>query len=259
MVNLQTIAALPVFLVALSSCLPDKQVPSITVRGEAMIQIPADSFSARFELFGAGEDQGQAIDDLNAQLEPLLEGLPRMDQLDELHIRTEEIELEAVYSDDCVEDLRYSEYPICPVRGYIASMELSVKGAPAGEAGNVLSLASEYSRGVGSVTGFFLQDPTASQDAVFEKAFRRARSSANQIALASGKQLGGIVNIRPDGVCSSFDPTVFPEDDDWRPDGDVMFAQAARVIVPPEPTVAISKELIVTFELRDVSPPADQE
>ncbi|MBI5941305.1 MAG: SIMPL domain-containing protein [Caulobacterales bacterium] len=176
----------------------DKSQTIIT--GIGSVERPAEWATVSLAVVGEGKTSVEALRGLSALQTKLESQLSALVGVKAIDIATSELKVQEVVGSDCERGESYQPRPTlsegaCAVTGYVVTMTMRVKLAPASRAGDAASLAAELGgRGV-SLAAFGLNDPSSLRDAAIDAAIQDARAQAAAIAKASGVKLGPIALV----------------------------------------------------------------
>jgi len=218
--------------------------PTIAVVGVGRAEAMPDTFRIGAKVNGRGGDQISALRALAEAQRQVSDSIQSLDGLSALVVTTSQTSVSPTYDLACSED-RYDN-DNCPITGYIATIGLSIRGAPISVAGNAMSLAAE--RGAESVVveAFDLDGRGELEAEAGRRAFADARRQAEVISTASGQRIVRVLRVQPS---------------DSRLSGRVEVQEAEDVVVTvsrTRPSVGISlspapvtaeTRLNVTFEI----------
>ena len=182
--------------VAMPAQAQDADVATIVVQGRGRAEAPPDSFFIGGQLRGQGTDQTAALRALSEAQTRVSDGLQRLDGLTGARLLTESVGVEPVYAQGCRAEGRDRDTSGCTIQSYTASMRFQFKGAPASEAGNAVSLASEMGAQNVGTSGTHLQDDAALRAEARRLAFADAEEQARSLAEASGRRIVRILRIQ---------------------------------------------------------------
>lgn len=184
---------------ALAGAPAHAQEPSastIVVQGQGRAEAQPDSFFIGGQLRGQGSDQTSALRALSGAQTRVSDGLQRMDGLTGARLLTESVAVEPIYAPGCRAEGRDRDASGCTIQSYTASLRFQFKGAPASEAGNAVSLASELGAQNVGTSGTHLEDDSALRAEARRLAFADAERQARDLAEASGRRIVRILRIQ---------------------------------------------------------------
>ncbi|WP_333591304.1 SIMPL domain-containing protein [Brevundimonas sp.] len=218
--------------------------PTIAVIGVGRAEAMPDTFRMSAKINGRGDDQVSALRALAETQRRVSDGIQLLDGLSGLVVTTSQTSVSPTYDLACSKD--HYDDSNCPITGYIAAIDLFIKGAPISVAGNAMSLVSE--RGAESVTveAFDLGERGELEAEAGRRAFVDARRQAEVISTASGQRIVRVLRVQvPDNRMGGVTETGEVEDV-------VVTASRARpsvdISLSPAP-IAAEKRLSVTFEI----------
>ncbi|GGY53805.1 SIMPL domain-containing protein [Parvularcula lutaonensis] len=237
--------------------MPEADTRKLYVSVDEKVSVPADSFFIKVSVVGFGDTQDSTLIELTAQLDDLRAAIPALEGLTGFSIETDDISIVPRPDERCKEVFGYDADRVCAPGEYVATVSLDIKGQPALQAGNLMSLASEKVRGSVELMSFFASDKEAAEAAALTAVLAKARREADLIASTSGSRAGSILEIRPPNI----DDYYLPEmrlNDMFAPVGAGTQRQyAIRTIPIDQPTVEVSKDLLIVFALEPVEPPSE--
>ncbi|RZJ40631.1 MAG: DUF541 domain-containing protein [Brevundimonas sp.] len=240
-----TVASVAFALTALSAHAQESAISTIIVQGRGRAEAPPDAFFIAGQLRGQGADQSAALRALAETQGRMSDGLARMDGLSGARLLTQSVEVEPVYAPGCRADSRDRDSSGCTIQSYTAGMSFQFKGAPASEAGNAVSLASELGAQNVGTSGTHLEDDAALRAEARRLAFADAEEQARSLAEASGRRIVRIVRIQnADARMNDYEP--------GSADEVVVTGSRIRpsVAIPVEhPPVRVDVRLNVAFEI----------
>lgn len=238
------IASLATGLIALPAIAqPGPERPTIVVEGRGVAERAPDAFFIGGDLRGEGPDSVSALRALAAAQTRVTEGLNDFEGLSAGKLRTETVEVQPVYADNCAPNRRDDN--ACPVAAYAATMRFQFKGAPARLAGDAVSLAAELGARRVSITGAEVEDETALYAEANRLAFADARRQADTLAEASGQRIVRLLRVQDSDA-------QFPDYNSGALDEVVVTGSRIRpsVAIPvDQPPVEIERRLTVVFEI----------
>lgn len=172
----------------------------IVVAGKGEVERPAEWARVAMALRGEGKTSVDALRALTDRQKTLEDSLRRLSGAKAVTIVTGDLKVLPVQADDC-EGEEYRPKPKleqgeCAIQGYVATLSLSARIAPAGRAGDAASLAAELGARNVTVFDFGVEAPDALRDAAMKAAVEDARRQALTMATASGRKLGAIIKIQ---------------------------------------------------------------
>lgn len=217
--------------------------PTIVVEGRGVAERAPDAFFIGGDLRGEGSDSVGALRALAATQRRVTEGLDDLEGLTAGKLRTQAVEVQPIFAGNCQPNRRDDD--ACPVTAYAATMRFQFKGAPAGRAGDAVSLAAELGARRVSITGSEVDDEAALRTDASRLAFTDARRQADTLAAASGQRIVGILRVQDSDAR-------FPDHDSGEIDEVVVTGSRIRpsVALPvDQPPVQIETRLTVVFEV----------
>lgn len=179
------------------------QIPEkfqIVITGAGSVERPAEWATVSLVVVGEGKTSVEALKGLSALQTKLESQLGVLVGVKTIDITTGQLKVQEVMGADCDRGESYEPRPTlsegaCAVKGYIATMAMRVKLAPASHAGDAASLAAELGGRSVSLAAFGLNNPSSLRDAAIDAAIQDARAQAAAIAKASGVKLGPIALV----------------------------------------------------------------
>lgn len=215
--------------------------PTIVVEGRGVAGRAPDTFFIGGDLRGEGPDSVSALRALADAQARVFEGLNDFGGLSAGKLRTEAVEVQPVYADNCSPNRRDDN--ACPVAAYAATMRFQFKGAPATLAGDAVSLAAELGARRVSITGAEVEDEAALRAEANGLAFADARRQADTLAAASGVRIVRLLRIQDADAR-------FPDHKSGNVDEVVVTGSRIRpsVAIPvDQPPIEIEQRLTVVF------------
>ena len=172
----------------------------IVVAGRGEIERPSEWARIAMALRGEGKTSVDALRALTDSQKKLEDSLQRLADAKSVKIITGDLKVLPVQADDC-EGEEYRPRPKleqggCAIQGYVATMTLIAKVAPADRAGDAASLAAELGARNVTLVDFGVEAPDALREAATRAAVEDARKQALTMASASGRKLGAITRIQ---------------------------------------------------------------
>lgn len=218
--------------------------PTIAVIGVGRAEAMPDTFRMSATINGRGDDQIAALRALAAAQRRVSDSIQLLDGLSGLVVTTSQTSVSPTYDLACSQ-YRYDDGD-CPIIGYIAAIDLTIKGAPISVAGNAMSLVAEHGAESVAVEAFDLDGRAELEAEAGRRAFADARRQAEVISTASGQRIIRVLRVQaPDSGMGGVTETGEVEDvvvtrSRVRPTVDISLS--------PAPVVA-EKRLSVTFEI----------
>lgn len=223
--------------------------PSIIVVGVGKVEVEPDRFHIRATAMGQGPDQTSALRALAETQTRVTDGLQRLEGLTHRSIAHSSVSVTPTFAGDCEEARFGGAASGCPVTGYTATTELAFEGAPVGQAGNAVSLASQLGARNASLMGLRLEDDSAARAEASRAAFADARRQADLLAAASGQRIVRVLRMQQ----SDERAYMYAAEAAAAPAAD---AAAAMEIVAPEVTLdlepppqTVTSQIMVAFEI----------
>ena len=172
----------------------------IVVAGRGEIERPSEWARIAMTLRGEGKTSVDALRALTDSQKKLEDSLHRLADAKSVKIITGDLKILPVQADDC-EGEEYRPKPKleqggCAIQGYVATMTLIAKVAPADRAGDAASLAAELGARNVTLVDFGVEAPDTLREAATRAAVDDARKQALTMANASGRKLGAITKIQ---------------------------------------------------------------
>lgn len=173
-----------------------RESPSISVSGEGRIKTKPDLANISYSIVTEGATPDAATSSLANKSKAISAALSSLSP-EGISSETGAVSLKAAKSSDCKQDddddtPRLSSGP-CAIKGYIASMTVRVRLAPA-LAGTAVGLAARLGATGAEIEGFSLREPRVARDQALAAAVADARAKAIAIAAASGAKLGPLLS-----------------------------------------------------------------
>ena len=167
---------------------------TINVTGVARVAADPDRFSMTASVHGRGADQVEALRHMAESQTRVTNAVTRLQGLTWTRFSTGTPIVQPVYADDC-QSRAYGRQDSCDVTGYIATMSLSLQGAPADRAGDAASIAAERGARDTRLLNYSLSDDSGLRRDAARAAFTDARRQAEIIAEASGQRITRLVSV----------------------------------------------------------------
>lgn len=248
MTSLPIAAACGVLMFAAPAMAQDwpRQPATINVTGEGRAQADPDRFAMTASVNGRGADQVEAIRNMTQAQAAVSQAVTRLHGLTWSEFSTGTPAVQPVYSQEC-QSRGYGGQDGCDAVGYVATMSLTLRGAPAERAGDAVSIAAERGARDARLTGYSLSDNSSLQRDAARAAFADARRQAEIIADASGQRIVRVASVNL--------PQVDPEMAYALPaaiyasDAAVdIESPSVAIVVSPEP-ISVQSQLSVQFEV----------
>jgi len=173
----------------------------IVVMGSGSIERPADWAGISLSASGEGKTSVDALRNLTALQTRLETKLSALAGASSSRVETGELKVTPIRGKDCNSGERYRPVPVlsdgaCAIVGYVASLSMTVKVAPAARVGDAASLAAELGGADVELSGSGLDARNALKEAAAQAAIDDARAQASAIAKASGVKLGPILRVQ---------------------------------------------------------------
>lgn len=180
--------------VPLAACYPTEQASVVTVQGQGRISVAPDAYVVNVSLSENSAVREAALRGIADRMETLRDQLPRMEGVEWMEVTSSQLSTQPTYSRE--ECRTYNAPPDCQPDGVRVSTSLVFRGAPASEAGNTVSLATELGATNASIGSFYIRDPEAHRNAAREAAVLDARDRATALAEPLGHRLDGVQSIQ---------------------------------------------------------------
>jgi len=244
------IAATPSALLAQTI---DPSKPTITVIGDGRAQASADHAWLSFNLRGEGANSPEAVTALTAarrKLDVSLGGLPGKPAVE---TRDSTLSIREVRAKTCTANYGSPNLSTgeCAVIGSVATTNVQVKVTPAGQVGDVASLAAQLGAADVNVSSGGLSDDQALEDKAMRAAIADAKRQAQLIAEASGRTLGSIQRIQ-DSRASAANPIPPPPPPPHYETREAVTVTAAKLAAPlslTPPPISRTARVTVTYNL----------
>ncbi len=228
-------------------------IRTVTVTTTATAETEPTHFTVNASIGARADTRDEALAETQAIVERLLERLPNLEGLTAIDIITDAVNIAPVCANDVP---RYGDrhQAECEVIAYTASHPLQIHGAPAGEAGNMVSLATELGARRASISNFWIEDRSALSTEATQQAIAKALAEAQVMAAALNTNLGEVVAINPsDPAYRSISEFRAPAMLLSAPSYPASDAPAIEIGVRPEP-VRRSATITMVIELADRDP-----
>lgn len=171
-----------------------RQPASINVTGEGRAEADPDRFAMTASVIGRGVSQVDALRDMAEVQARVTNAVTRLQGLTWSRFSTGSPAVQPIYSGEC-QNRGYGRQDTCEVTGYVATMSLSLNGAPAERAGDAVSIAAERGARDTQVIGYSLSDDRDLRRDAARAAFADARRQADIIAEASGQRIVRVASV----------------------------------------------------------------
>lgn len=175
---------------------PPAEAPRIVVVGRGTIKTDPDVASLTFSIRGEGSTSDAAATELVRKRKAISDGLAKM-LGEDVVVHTGELSIKEARDKACD---REGDQPrlstgSCTIRGYIASVDTSVRISPVKDAGTALSLASRLGASDPQLSDFGLRNSADARRRAEAAAVENAHSRALGIAAAAGSRLGSLISV----------------------------------------------------------------
>ena len=211
--------------------------PRIVVAGHGSIMSDPEMASLTFTVRGEGATSDDAARELVRKREAISEGLVKLLGPTAL-VSTGGLSIKEARDRSCDREddqPKLSSGP-CAIRGYVASMEGSLKISPVKDAGTALSLATRLGGSNPQLGNFALRDTTSARRQAEAAAIEDAHARAVGIAAATGARLGSLISVEDQAARSADEDIVVT----------AMRANAPQVMAPPPVAIKLKPEPIET-------------
>ena len=232
-----------ILLFPLMGCLPLGEPDQIQVDGDATIMAMPDQFDVSAAIYSRGDSREDALSNIANTYSTMREYLPSLDGLETLEIKTSTASVSPIFDYECA-DITYDEEE-CPIVGYHGEISISVQGAPADKAGNMLSYLSELGASDVEFDEFRIGNLVEVQKKALTAAVEDARRKAELIAAASGATIIGPVKIQSS---QGFDQYFFGDRDTIIVTGSRVSSPKIQLDIEPQP-VAVEMGVVAAFEI----------
>lgn len=230
------IAALAIALIALTGCTKVITTPAgsaantVTANGMGQSQTAPDTAEMSFGVSTDSSNAKKALENASAAAEKIADAVKKAGVKAE-DIQTRDV---SVYPNTTEQNGRQV------ITGFSANMTVRVKVRDIGTLGDVITAANNA--GANNINGpsFTIDDPAPTRAKAIDEAVADARKSAEAMAKAAGKSVGGVLSISSSDVRTSPYPN-------YAMDASALAAKA----VPIEPgQLDITANVTVIFELK---------
>src|SRR3990167_8891219 len=222
----------------LAGCLPKGEANIVVVDGEGVVLATPEIFTLDATLQANESTREAALADISSSLERITSELPRLDGLQRIEIDPSSATVEPVRDFTCAELAEYRQRDACPITGYVAKVELKATGAPAGVAGNALSLLTQFGAIEVELKGYSVVDYDAAKSEAASLAMKNARAKAERPPAAAGSKLGAPTRIQ---YGEGFDRSEEPPPAAFAPSEDEIVVTGSRItpavnlVLTPQP------------------------
>lgn len=170
--------------------------PRIVVVGHGTIKTDPDVVLLSFSIRGEGATSDAAAAELVRKRAAISDGLAKL-LGEDVAMNTGELSIKEAREKACDQD---DEQPrlstgACAVRGYVASMDASLRISPLKDAGTALSLSGRLGASDPELSNFGLRSVGDARRRAEAAAIEDAHDRALGIAAASGSRLGGLIRV----------------------------------------------------------------
>lgn len=175
---------------------PESDGSRIVVVGHGSVKTDPDVVTLSFSIRGEGSTSDQAAADLVRKRGAINDGLAKLLGT-ALPLRTGELSIKEARDTSCERD---DDQPrlstgACAIRGYVATLDGSVRISPVRDAGTALGLAGRLGASNPQLANFRLLDPADAQRRAEAAAIEDAYRRASGIASASAARLGRLISV----------------------------------------------------------------
>lgn len=226
----------------------------VRVLGIGTVKTLPDVASIGFTLRGEGDTAEAAAKALIARKAALNGGIGQIGEVKILEI-SGKLDIDAARSKECdggSEDFddktRLSTGP-CAIKGYVATMPITLKLTPPDKAGTMVTQVSRLGATNASIRSFDLAEGGASKQRAVAAAMADGRAQAVAIAAASGQHLGRLLTVEDELTrqADGSDEIIVSAMRAPPPPAQVM-APPLVIALAPEPIETVAR-LVLTFEL----------
>ncbi len=240
---IRVIAALA--LLAASPAVSAAEPPSaIKVVGEGSVKRLPDTGTASFSVRGEGATSAVAVEAMLARRKATDAALAQI-VANGAEINTGELAVRPVRSKDCDDTAANLSVGDCALRGYVASLEYTVRTEPR-LIGTIVSAVTRAGATSASASSFGLRDEREAQAAAIAAAVADGRRQAAAIASASGARLGRLVRL-DDSRAAMYLAQETSTGEPLPPYGPPA-AVLVEIELKPEPVI-VSAKLVMVFEV----------
>lgn len=184
--------AIPIFL-ALASA-PAGASPQLVVQGTGKVSTPPDIVTIEFSMRGEGSTSDDAVRVMEASRRSIVDAVTA---LAPAAFEDGKLSIDVVRGQDCKTDfdkvvLSTGE---CAVRGYVASMDVTLRTTAIKDAATLVGLIGRLHGNDPEVHSFDILDVTAVRRSAMAIAAKDAQAAAEALARAANMKIGRIVNI----------------------------------------------------------------
>ena len=214
----------------------DDIVPSMTVRGNAELQKPADQVEIRLSIVSEADDAQDAIDANSRDSRDVMQALDRLD-LTKDEYETGQFRVMPQYS----RRPRNAEIDWMPeIIGYRVTNTLVIKTRRINDAGKIIQSATDAGANSVESVSFSLADPRLHRADAIRDAARHAMADARVLAEATGQRIVRVISLTLD---QAYAQPIIQRGDAMR--GMAMEASSEPPITPGDITVTASVTIVL--------------
>jgi len=171
---------------------------TIEVSATGKAEREPDRFVVRSSFRVRLEDRRETTKRLEAFIEAVDSGVPRLIGLENLRIETLNLSTSAEHTKKCQPggSLWGNKDGACSPIGYNASVTYRIEASPADKAGDVMALLEEFNDSENAVEGYFFEDFESAIQEARADAIRAAMMNARVLADGAGVKVGRIHSIQ---------------------------------------------------------------
>jgi uncharacterized protein YggE len=247
-----TLAAL-VSQPTLSAAANPQDSAHVRVLGIGTVKTPPDLATVTFAVRGEGDSADAAARALITRKAAIDNGIAQIGE-----VKTQEIsgklDIDAARSKECdggsddFNDKTRLSTGACAIKGYVASMPITLKLSVPGKAGTMVAQVSRLGAINASINGFDLSDRTVSKQRAVAAAMADGRAQAAAIAAASGQHLGRLLTVEDELTRDTQGSDEIVVLANRAPPPPAVMAPPLIIAIAPEPIETVTR-LVLTFEL----------
>jgi len=219
----------------------DQRTPTLTVSASAEVSVQPDRAVVRLGVSAQSAEAADAQDQVNAAMQRVQEAVMRLD-VPEQSVRTEELSLYPIYSDQRPLPGRGGELEEPRVTGYRASNVVSVELAELARIGEVVDAGIEAGANQLQGVSFSLRNDAPASAQAMRLAVEEAREQAEAVADAMGMRIERVREV----IAGGYDvrPPI--------PYAGARLAAADMAATPVQPgQVDVTASVTVTYEIAE--------
>jgi len=175
---------------------PAAAPPHIVVVGYGSVRTDPDIANLAFTIRGEGATSDAAATELVRKRAAIADGLAKL-LCPEATLNTGELSIKEAHDKACDREDYQPRLSTgaCAVRGYVASLDASLRISPVKDAGTALSLATRLGASNTQISDYSLRYPSSARRQAEAAAIADAHARALGIAAASRSRLGALISV----------------------------------------------------------------